>query len=345
MRLAVVRSLLPENFPSPVKFEETLWQNRGARGERGGKKTRAQKERRRATAAGERTPLVNYPVTPNFGSQRSSGSRDPIPTAEELPSASSVAEHPLPEFRDFPTEASAQEAERDSDLVEIETPETEAESASRRRQFSGPVESVLRPRFATSAESAPGSAAVPLSATRILIVTDFHGVLDTPEFLKYYGSRRQETSGEVPLVNRQAVHRLLQSDRIQLAVLSYIGSKSVKLRKNATSAIRHLNAYLRDKGCGKRVGISICDQPSEKASIVSRVRAAAFVDDKLKTCQEAAAASPNTWVYFEAERRSRDKSVSHVRLFSEFVDHILGSRLVPVEDNPPWLSQLPIFLD
>ena len=195
-------------------------------------------------------------MTPNFGSQRSSGSRDPIPTAED-PSASSVAEvseHPLPEFRDFPSEASAQEAERDSDLVEIETPEPEAESASRRRQFSGPVEGVLRPRFATSAESAPGSAAVPLSATRILIVTDFHGVLDTPEFLKHFGSRREETSGEVPLVNRQAVHRLLQSDHIQLAVLSYIGSKSVKLRKNATSAIRDLNAYLRDRGCAKVLG-------------------------------------------------------------------------------------------
>eukprot|EP00438_Fugacium_kawagutii_P031870 Skav224123 [mRNA] locus=scaffold2427:317724:322270:- [translate_table: standard] len=272
----------------------------------------AQKERRRATIAGERIARVDCPETPNFGSERAN-----------LPANPEVLEGEAAEISE------AQQGQR-----EIETFDTGASSSSA-HPLSGAVDPNLRPR------PNPHSSPVHIAPTRILIVSDFHGVLDTPEFLKYYGSRREETLGEVPLVNRQAVHRLLQSDRIQLAVLSYIGAFSREKRLKTTNAIRELNAYLSDKGCEKRVGISICDQASDKAGIVERARAAAFVDDKLKTCQQTVSQSRAS-VFFVADRPSRDRSILHVRSFSEFVDCVLGARFVPVEDSPPWLAQFPI---
>ena len=45
------------------------------RRERGGHKTRAQKERRRATLAGERVAAEDFPLTPNYGAQLDSNPR------------------------------------------------------------------------------------------------------------------------------------------------------------------------------------------------------------------------------------------------------------------------------
>lgn len=259
---------------------------------------------------------MDYPDTPNCGSER--------PRANP-PVNPEILEGEAAEILEAP------EGQR-----EVETSVTGA-SSSLSDRLSGAVDQnqLLRPR------PNPHSSPVHIAPTRILMISDFHGVLDTPEFLKYYGSKREETLGEVPLVNRQAVYQLLQSNRVQLAVLSYIGAFSREKRLKTTNAIRELNAYLSDKGCEKRVGISICDQASEKAGIIERARAAAFVDDKLKTCQQAVSQSGAS-VFFVAERPSKDRSVFHVQSFSGFVDRVLGARFVPVEDSPPWLAHFPI---
>ena len=183
-----------------------------------------------------------------------------------------------------------------------------------------------------------------INASRVLVVSDFHGGLDTVGFLKFYGGRRrrEETEGDIPIQNRQAVKRILDLDHYQVAVLSYIGAHSTKKRNDCVNAVRDLNHYLRDRACSKRVGLLICDHASEKARIIEQVRAAAFIDDKLLTCQQTVAAAEPTDVYFEAERRPRDDRVYHVRSFAEFADCVMRSRHVPIDDSPPWLGTFPL---
>ena len=136
--------------------------------------------------------------------------------------------------------------------------------------------------------------------------------------------------------------KLLSSDHYQLGILSYIGASSYDLRSKSVGAIRDLNRYLADRGCAKQVGLRICDRPTDKSSLVKRSRAVAFVDDKLATCRQAAEENPSVDIFFVAENRPRDRSVWHVRSFSDFISCVVESRHIPVEDIPLWQREFPI---
>ena len=104
------------------------------------------------------------------------------------------------------------------------------------------------------------------------------------------------------------------------------------------ASIRDLNQFVTTQGCSKQVGLHFCDNPSQKAGIVSRLKTAAFVG----ACRETIAASQGTDVYFEAEHCPKDRNLYHVRSFAEFADYIEQSRFLPVADSPSWAEQFPI---
>lgn len=308
------------------------------RGERGGQKVKAQKSLRARTERGEYQPKKDFPQVPQYGSQLRELPHPASAEVEprELPSSSASGSQVKP--------ASNEQAFTESRPEQVAEPLSSARliTSSHRSPHPGELSrdtrgEPLRPRVG------PSNLTRGPPPSRVLIVTDLHGVLDCAEFLKYSrDGKREETSGEIPLINKQAIVKLLNLGHHQVAVLSYIGADSYRLRSQAVASIRDLNQFVTTQGCSKQVGLHFCDNPSQKAGIVSRLKTAAFVDDKLRTCRETIAASQGTDVYFEAEHRPKDRNLYHVRSFAEFADYIEQSRFLPVADSPSWAEQFPI---
>ena len=330
------------------------------RRERGGKKVAAQKVLRKRVEEGTYIPQNSFPNRPNFGSQIPSSSSRAVPIE-------------TPEFPDFPERSYLGDKEEDPELVEILTetaepepfnpphPEKESSSTAPAEPEGNPATSAssssgaslltapnsdLRPR--PSVVSTETRSSVGPATTRILIVSDFHGVIDTEEFLKFDRGRREETSGNVPLKNRQAVLRLLNhSPQLQLGILSYVGKHSYEKRNQTSQAIRDLNGYLASRGCSKQVGLQFTDRPEHKAAVIVRARPRFFVDDKFsivdQTASEVWDKGIQTEVFFLAERRPRNPYLTHVQSFEQFVNCVIGSlhRCDPVEDRPVWSREFP----
>ena len=335
--------------------------NKRPRRERGGQKVAAQKALRKRVEEGTYIPRNSFPNKPNFGSQ--------------IPSSSSRAVSiETPEFPDFPERSYLGDKE-EAELVEIVTEPAEPVPLNPQHleeESSSTVPAEPEGNPATSASSSGGGASqlltvpkgdlrprpsvgpteirssVGLAATRILVVSDFHGVIDTEEFLKFDRGRREETSGDVPLKNRQAVLRLLNhSPELQLGILSYVGKHSYEKRNKTSQAVRDLNSYLASRGCSKQVGLQFTDRPEHKAAVISRTRTRFFVDDRFsiveQTSSEVWRQGIQTEVFFLAERRPRNHYLTHVQSFEEFVNCVIGSlhRCNPVEDRPAWSREFP----
>ena len=335
--------------------------NKRPRRERGGQKVAAQKALRKRVEEGTYIPRNSFPNKPNFGSQ--------------IPSSSSRAVSiETPEFPDFPERSYLGDKE-EAELVEIVTESAEPVPLNPQHleeESSSTVPAEPEGNPATSASSSGGGASqlltvpkgdlrprpsvgpteirssVGLAAARILVVSDFHGVIDTEEFLKFDRGRREETSGDVPLKNRQAVLRLLNhSPELQLGILSYVGKHSYEKRNKTSQAVRDLNSYLASRGCSKQVGLQFTDRPEHKAAVISRTRTRFFVDDRFsiveQTSSEVWRQGIQTEVFFLAERRPRNHYLTHVQSFEEFVNCVIGSlhRCNPVEDRPAWSREFP----
>ena len=78
------------------------------------------------------------------------------------------------------------------------------------------------------------------ATTRILIVSDFHGVIDTEELLKFDRAPGGDFRGR-SIDKSQAVLRLLNhSPELHLGILSYVGKHSYEKRNQTSQAIRPL---------------------------------------------------------------------------------------------------------
>ena len=205
--------------------------------------------------SGEYTPKRHFPNTPNYGSQRS---------ARASSSKSSQGGH-----------TSTAEVQREEDGATAPASQT---PVSLTEAIDPCV--ALRPRRQSGDTLNPARSFRAPSETRVLIICDFHGVLDTLEYLRRHRGRREETEGTIVQENQTAVLRILQEPHHQVGVLSYVGARSTQLRDQVTRAVRDVNRFLEERGRTKQVGLSICDRPEDKAFVVQSSRAAAFVDDK-----------------------------------------------------------------
>lgn len=321
------------------------------RRERGGHKTRAQKERRRATLAGERVAAEDFPLTPNYGAQLDSN-----PKAVAAPSASARSSWEPDPVEEGEVKSSVEpESARSSAgeaavglTIDLTTEVTQQRLQPNSSLPSGPADGP-RPSSSSSRGTASGSRALllsRLSRSRILILSDFNGVINCDQFLRKTSEGREEAGQKVTLKNKQAVLRLLtHAPEIQLGILSYIGRWSTKKRLGCIEAIKELNQYLLDRNCSKTVGLRITDSPDEKSGIVCRVKAHSFVDDRYSTVQQTV---NEVWdkklqseIFFLSEFPPRNRYLRHCRSFEEFVSQVLAARFVPTVDDPVWTTEFP----
>ena len=281
--------------------------------------------------------------------EHSSTARE-VPVTESETSLCSASSPPVPHFAESalvadvsPVLVETANAESPAESAQSAIGETERGSSSSARPLSAPVEPVLRPR--TSEEPQP-SVSIHPSASRILVVSELHGVIDCDQFLRWKQGKREETEGTVTVKNKQAVRRLLESaPEVQLGILSYIGRRNFEKRHNCIEAIIELNEYLQSKGCNKMVGLKFTDRPEDKSAVVARVNANGFVDDKFATVNQTV---NDLWhlghqceVFFPSEFPSRNRYFNHCRSFEEFVNQVIQSGLLPRADDPAWITEFP----
>ena len=119
------------------------------------------------------------------------------------------------------------------------------------------------------------SQATVLLQTRTLVIVDYHCVSDVSAAGCKPGTGFSDQAVE-------AFETFLREDsRHQLAVCSYIGSRSAERRRDLQSQVRSLNQYLGRKGVFQKVGLKIVATKEDKGPVVAGVRGSLFCDDQL----------------------------------------------------------------
>ena len=127
------------------------------RRKRGGKKAAEQKKRRAEVEAGTRVPKQEFPAKPNYRSQ-----------LKGISNTTSLGSTPV-EKPSITADSSQAEASSSSWTAPLKRLSLDTRGET------------LGPRVRAVASSTSSG----LSPSRILVISDLHGVLDTPEFLKY----------------------------------------------------------------------------------------------------------------------------------------------------------------
>lgn len=269
------------------------------RGERGGKKTQKQKERRRQVIAGVVIPATDCPHQPNYGSQRSGPPEvevvDLIPDPASSSSAAAPPAEPAPE-----AEGSAGDLPDlkvpDSKLIEAADPKLEAEPALSAVSTGGgeaasSLERLSQP-IRESAKLQPGSFPTVASPSvrqedlQVRIALDFHNVLDV-------ASADGQSYEKIQPEAFAAIARfLLRSNKNFITIVSYIGERGFKSqgrRKSLREEVGKLNQRLASQGIERARLVRLLITSDPKKNELAKEAVSLHCDDKLSildTCYQ-----------------------------------------------------------
>lgn len=183
------------------------------------------------------------------------------------------------------------------------------------------------------------SQATVLLQTRTLVIVDYHCVSDVSAAGCKPGTGFSDQAVE-------AFETFLREDsRHQLAVCSYIGSRSAERRRDLQSQVRSLNQYLGRKGVFQKVGLKIVATKEDKGPVVAGVRGSLFCDDQLSIldsywnhCQDTNQEPTCQLVLFSPYNLPRGyRSCSLYSVASTLRDVLsVASRTQPIADVPSW---------
>ena len=246
------------------------------RGERGGKKTKRQKQLWEQTVKGERTPKEWRTERPNYGSQRSAQECE-VETVEVITSS----------VRSLSSAPSRLDPVKEFVSVEVEEdesrnlPSSAASQASVLQSLSQEITADQRLGPSRVKVTAP---AISLPVTEVRASLDFHQTLDN----EFAGGRCYEG---IRSVNRQAIFDFLShSPKHFLSIVSYIGERgrdSSQRREDLKRAVIQLNQKLHSLGIRKEqlVRVLITSDKAKRELVSSAV--SVHVDDKesvLESC-------------------------------------------------------------
>ena len=246
------------------------------RGERGGKKTKRQKQLWEQTVKGERTPKEWRTERPNYGSQRSAQECE-VETVEVITSS----------VRSLSSAPSRLDPVKEFVSVEVEEdesrnlPSSAASQASVLQSLSQEITADQRLGPSRVKVTAP---AISLPVTEVRVSLDFHQTLDN----EFAGGRCYEG---IRSVNRQAIFDFLShSPKHFLSIVSYIGERgrdSSQRREDLKRAVIQLNQKLHSLGIRKEqlVRVLITSDKAKRELVSSAV--SVHVDDKesvLESC-------------------------------------------------------------